>query len=170
MDSEDRDHFKTIASQLVEPPDALPRGPNGESESGGLGQAYCLRMTQILFACYRKDEAHDADLYCAAVASVLAGYSKAVVDRVTDPRTGIAAEMKFLPAVAEVIAFCDRTVKLLETLAKPRARAVPYAPPPVLPGQIDSMEFARRLMFGEIRPRPIGRFEQPGDEWNRGTR
>lgn len=162
MDTEDRDHFKTIANQFLEPPDALPRGPNVGNKSGGLDQAYCLRMTQILFSCYRKDEAHDADLYCAAMASVLAGYSKAVVDRVTDARTGIAAEMKFLPAVAEVIAFCDRTVKLLETLAKPRVRAVPYVSPPVLPGQIDATMFAKLVREGKTSLRPIGAFETRG--------
>jgi hypothetical protein len=170
MDSEDRDHFKTIVSQFLEPPDALPRGPSVGNKSGGPDQAYCLWMTQTLFACYRKDEAHDADLYCAAVAAVLGDYSREVIERVVDPRTGIAAEMKFLPAVAEVIAFCDRTVKRLETMAKPRARAAPYVPPPVLPGQIDSTEFNRRIAAGELKPRPIGRFEQPGDEWNKGIR
>jgi hypothetical protein len=119
-------------------------------------------MTQVLFACYRKDEAHDADLYCAAVASVLADYSREVVERVTDPRTGIAAEMKFLPAVAEIISFCDRTVKRLELMAKPQLRAVPYVPPPIKPGQIDATQFAKLVAEEKIPLRPTGAFEPGG--------
>src|ERR1019366_8042371 len=92
MDSEDRDHFKTIANQSLAPLAGSQR-PLGEASShSGLDPAYCLDRTKILFACYRKDEAHDADLYCSAIASILQGYPRAVVDRVTDPRTGIARE------------------------------------------------------------------------------
>lgn len=73
-----------------------------------------------MFGCYRKDEVQDPDVYCAAVAATLSLYSKSVVDIVTDPRTGIPSESKWLPNVAEVREFCNRQAKRESDLAKPR--------------------------------------------------
>ena len=171
MDTEDRDHFKTIANLSAVRPDGSRRPPSGASSPSDLDPAYCLNRTRVLFSCYRKDEAHDADLYCAAVASVLAGYAKAVVDHITDPRTGIASEMKWLPAVAEVRSYCNQATARMELHARVDKRvAVPFVPPPLKPGQIDSVMFAELVAEGKIKPRPIGPFEQAGDEWNRGLR
>ena len=75
-----------------------------------------------------------------------------------------------LPNIGQIRDFCDVVARRMEVLVKPKAVAVPYVPPPVKPGQIDSAEFARRVAAGELKPRPIGRFEQAGDEWNRGIR
>lgn len=61
----------------------------------------------MMFSCYRRDEAHDPEMYCAAVAAVLADYPREVVDHVTDPRTGLPGTQKFLPNVAEVREACD---------------------------------------------------------------
>jgi hypothetical protein len=126
----------------------------------------------ILFSCFRKDEAHDADLYCAAVASILAGYERAVVDHVTDPRTGIASEMKWLPAVAEVRSFCNQAAARMKLHQTTERRVVKrYVPPPVVaPGRINTVMHAKMIADGTAKARPIGRFEQPGDEWNRGIR
>jgi hypothetical protein len=102
---------------------------------------------------------------------VLGDYPRTVVDYVADPRTGVITEFPMgLPNIGQIQGFCDRTVKRFELMAKPRAVAVPYVPPPVLPGQIDSNEFARRVASGELKPRPIGRFETIDDKWNRGLR
>jgi hypothetical protein len=160
MDTEDRDHFKTIASQSAAPQVGLPRPQSAGTSHSDQYPAYCLKRTQILFSCYRKDEAHDAELYCAAVASTLACYDRAVVDHVTDPRSGIASEVKFLPAVAEIRSFCNTAAARMKLHERPERRiAVPYVPPPVLPGQITYGEFLKRVATGELKPRPIGRFE-----------
>ena len=39
-----------------------------------------LRKAKQIFACYRKDEAHDPEMYAAAVAALLSGYPQYVVD------------------------------------------------------------------------------------------
>jgi hypothetical protein len=75
-----------------------------------------------------------------------------------------------LPNVGQIREFCDSIARRMEVLVRPKAVAAPYVPPPVLPGQIDSTEFARRVAAGELKSRPIGRFETAGDEWNRGIR
>ena len=67
-----------------------------------------------MFGCYRKGDANDPETYTAAIAAVLAEYSPAVVQRVTDPRTGLPRTMKFMPNVAEVAEACDAAKKFLD--------------------------------------------------------
>lgn len=99
----DRDHFRTIAKASAGPLAGSQKKPSEESfRLAQDHQAYCLRRTQMLFACYRRDEAHDPEMYCAAVSAVLSEYDSAIVDYVTDPRTGLPSRQKFLPNVAEV--------------------------------------------------------------------
>jgi hypothetical protein len=70
-----------------------------------------------MFGCYRKGDANDPDIYCAAVAAVLSRYSPAVVVYVTDPRTGLPGVVKWLPAVAEVKEACIERESYLNRLA-----------------------------------------------------
>jgi hypothetical protein len=131
-------------------------------------QAYCQKAAQAIFACYRRDEAHNPEGYAAALGAVLSDYSRQVVDYVADPRTGVSTEFPMgLPNVGQIRDLCDSVARRMELLAKPQAIAVQYEPPPLEIGQIDSMEFARRVAAHELSPRPIGRFERPDDEWNR---
>ncbi len=103
------------------------------------------------------------------MASTLACYDRAVVDHVTDPRTGIASEMKWLPAVAEIRSFCNAAASRMKLHEQTEHKvAKPYVPPPIKPGQITYGEFLKQASEGGLKPRPIGFFEQPGDEWNRG--
>jgi len=60
-----------------------------------------------IFACYRKDEAHNPDMYAAAVTAVLSDFPRDVIDYVIDPRTGILGTLKFLPTVAEIKEACE---------------------------------------------------------------
>jgi hypothetical protein len=61
----------------------------------------------LLLGSYRKGEADDPDTYVTAIAAVLTLYDPAIVARVTDPRTGIAGRVKWLPTVHEVRAACE---------------------------------------------------------------
>lgn len=133
MDTEDREHFKTIGLASPKLPIASSNKPNGASSHSDQGQASCLKAARTIAACYRKDEAHDPEVYAAAVAAVLSDYSLDIVTLASDPRTGIAGQSKFLPTVAEIKEFCaavqarqDR-IKRYEALPRLQKRA--YVPP-----------------------------------------
>src|SRR5262249_7435276 len=160
------DHeFKTIAAAPVEPPPNSQKKLNGGNSHSGLGPEYLLNRAELLFACYRKDEAHDPQTYSAAVAAVLGdGYSREVVEYVTDPRTGIPSKQKFLPAVAEVREACDARASHLDRMQRYQllGPAKPYEPTPTKPGQITYREHLKLAAQGKTKPRPIGAFEPGG--------
>lgn len=158
MDSEDRDRFKTIAAAYRAPQGGLQRPLSAENSHSGLDPAYCLQRTRLLFSCYRKDEAHDPEIYCSAVAATLADFTKAVVDYVTDPRTGIASESKFLPNIAEVRSACVRETDRQTVLARPVRRRL-AEPEKILAAPPGQDYFSMFEKYG----RPVGRFENPGD-------
>lgn len=60
-----------------------------------------------MIGCYRKGEANDPEIYAAAVTAILSEYPEEVIQRVTDPRTGIPRQLKFMPNPAEVAEACD---------------------------------------------------------------
>lgn len=60
-----------------------------------------------LLGCYRVGDAHDPETYISAVVSVLARFPTEIIDRVTEPSTGLASKVKWLPTVAEVREACD---------------------------------------------------------------
>lgn len=114
----------------------------------------------MLFACYRRDDAHDPSVYAAAIAAILEGYPTSIVDRATDPRTGVASECKWLPAVAEVREFCEREHARQIRLSRPILKALPRKEIERKPGQKTYAEFLLMAERGEVKPRPIGFFEQ----------
>ena len=167
MDSEDRDHFKTIANQSAKPLIGLLRPPNKDGLPSRLDQASCLLRAKAIFGCYRRDEAHDPDMFVAGLTAVLGDYPAAIVDYVADPRTGVLSEFPMgLPNVGQIRQLCDTVARRMEVLARPRALAAPYVPPPIPRGRISYSEHIELSKAGKTKPRPIGRFERPGDEWN----
>jgi hypothetical protein len=75
--------------------------------------AHVQRVTEAytaatrMYACYRREDAAQAETMLDAVAAVLAEYPEEVIRLVTDPRTGLPGRMKFPPAVAEVREACE---------------------------------------------------------------
>lgn len=122
MDSEDRDHFKTIAGAQDGLPLASPKPQTAGNSTSLPSPAYCLSRAEMMFGCYRKDEAQNPETYCAAISATLGLYPKAVVDFVTDPRTGIPSESKWLPNVAEVRVFCNSAAARMKALAEPTVK------------------------------------------------
>lgn len=118
MDREDQDHFNRIAAaQVVRRAGSLTQ-PSTDSSTSRPDPVFCLKQAKTLFGCYRKDEVHDPDTYCAAVAVVLSDYTRQVILFATDPRTGIASKIKWLPNIAEVKGFLDDTVESINANAK----------------------------------------------------
>ena len=76
---------------------------------------YAAERARLLFGQYRRGDANDPDVYVAAITAVLACYSEAIIQEVTDPRTGISATAKFaafMPNPGEVKLHCDELAKL----------------------------------------------------------
>ena len=71
---------------------------------------YAAERARLMLGCYPNGRANDPDTYVAAVAAILSEYPQAVVQRVTDPRTGIARKVKFLPSIAELSEACERAL------------------------------------------------------------
>ena len=165
MDFEDHE-FRTIAAAPVEPLPNSQKKLNGGNSHSGLAPDYLLKRAELLFACYRKDEAHDPQTYSAAVAAVLGdGYSRSIVEYVTDPRTGLPSRQKFLPTVAEVREACDARAAHVARLERYSELKPVHRQPPqtvCLPGQITYKEFLEKAAKGETKPRPIGAFEPGG--------
>lgn len=67
----------------------------------------CLKRAKLLFGCFRKGEANDPEIFVASVAAVLGDYPASVVERVTDPRTGLARRCNFIPTIKEISDACD---------------------------------------------------------------
>jgi hypothetical protein len=65
-------------------------------------------MAMLICGSYRRDEAHDPDVFAAALAVVLADYTRVVVDYACDPRVGVVSRFPMgLPNVGQVKEFLD---------------------------------------------------------------
>lgn len=158
MDSEDRDHFKTIRLASVGPQSGSQQSSSKETSSSRPDPAYCLRRAKAICGCYRRDEAQDPETFAAALALVLGDYPTSIVDFIADPRTGVITKYPMgLPNVGQIKQFCDDTLRQQERLehyAKlPKAPPRVILPPPVREPGTDYMS-----MF-EKYGRPIGFFE-----------
>lgn len=89
--------------------------------------AYATDRANILFACYRRGDAHDPDAYVAAITAVLSLFDPDIIREATDPRLGISTTEKFrafMPNSGELKAYCDaladRKERLKQLAAIPR--------------------------------------------------
>jgi hypothetical protein len=64
-------------------------------------------LAKILLGCYRTGDANDPAIYAGAIIAVLSDYPLDVIEAAVDPRTGLPAQSKWLPTVAEVKDFCE---------------------------------------------------------------
>lgn len=159
------DFFKTMPLVSVEQPSDLPDRPLPANSRSGLDPAYCLRSAKVLFGQYRKDEAHDPEVFSAAVAAVFSEYTVAIIEFAIDPRTGIAGKYKFLPHIFEIKEFCEEQSKQTERLEYYRRlpKFKPSEPTPLLKHEL-GQSFQDMM---KTNGRPVGRFEHPDDQWNR---
>jgi hypothetical protein len=68
-------------------------------------------LTKILLGCYRTGDANDPTIYAGAIIAVLSDYPLDVIEAAVDPRTGLPAQSKWLPNVAEVKDFCEARMR-----------------------------------------------------------
>src|SRR5262249_34829633 len=164
MDLDEKGHFKTIAVAPVGQREDWQKRQKRESSDSAPDPAYCLGRTEIMLSCYRRDETHNPEVYSSAVSAVLAdGYSREIVNYVTDPRTGLPSRNKFLPSVAEVREACDeRAGHIDRTKRYETLKPVPPREIPIVPGQVTYGEFLEHCEATGANPSPIGAFEPGG--------
>ena len=171
MDTEDRDHFKTMSNPSQRRLDVLKQQQKRASSASDPDLAYCLKAAQTICGCYRRDEAHAPDIFAAALGAVLSEFPRQVVDYVADPRTGVITDYPMgLPNVGQIRSLCVEAEKRMDRLAAPQEKLVVkrFVPPPLRPGQIDSDMHAAMVKAGTAKPRALGPFEEINDQWNRG--
>lgn len=133
MDTEDRDHFKTIAGASVELSTGLATISARARSNSRPDLDFCKTKAKAICGCYRRDEAQDPDGFAAALAVVLSDYPAAIVEYAADPRTGVISKFPMgLPNVGQIKQYLDELhakrerLQRLEALPKPeRYRPLP---------------------------------------------
>lgn len=113
-----------------------------------------VQRAKLLAGCYRKSDASDPETYAGAVSAVLAEYAPDIVQRVTDPRTGLPSKLQWLPSVKEVRDACeelDARQRYLRERAKQEAEQV---------AELRRMDAAR-----QTRPTLAEMRAKYGDNW-----
>lgn len=75
----------------------------------------------MLFGCYRRGDANDPETYVRAIAAVLSVYDTELIREVTDPRSGIMTNekyMSFMPNAGELKVYCDAIASRRERLQR----------------------------------------------------
>lgn len=85
---------------------------SGDTSPPSMNQrlAYANQRAEVLFGCYRRGDANDPERYVAAIAAVLSTYDFELIREVTDPRTGICTDekyMSFMPNAGELKRYCE---------------------------------------------------------------
>ncbi|THD58345.1 MAG: hypothetical protein E8A46_00155 [Bradyrhizobium sp.] len=81
-----------------------------------------MKRAKVLFGSFRRGEANDPEIFVASLAAVLGEYPVGVIEFVTDPRTGLARTLSFIPTIKEVSDACDEQMKPLRRQSAEKAR------------------------------------------------
>lgn len=117
----------------------------------------------------------DKARWLTSIAATFSGYPSAIVDACCDPRGGLAKVREFPPTIACIVEWCDQKMKDMQVFAsyKPIAPKLP-APDYSNEHRQGMLQKLSSLMHGLLKAkehlawvRPRGRFEQPGDQWER---
>lgn len=100
--------MKQLAASVPQP-SALQ---NRDSDLALSREVYCLRAVRVMYACWRKTDAFDPEIFAAGAGAVLAEYSLDIVDLVCDPRTGLPSKLQFPPTIKEIRDSCDSIISI----------------------------------------------------------
>jgi hypothetical protein len=121
------DHLKPIGQSLRELIGYSKSSDLSTNLSVKTDPITAVERAKLLAGCYRKSDAADPETYAGAVAAVLAEYPPDIVQRVTDPRSGLPSKLQWLPSVKEVRDACeelDNRRRYVETRAKQQAEQI----------------------------------------------
>ncbi len=71
------------------------------------GPKLAVERARVLAGCYPNGRPNDPKIYAEAVSAVLSQYPAEVIERVTNPLTGLPRTAKFMPSVAEIVEACN---------------------------------------------------------------
>ena len=117
----------------------------------------------------------DFDIWYTSIGAVLAEYPAVIVDECRNPRRGLSKVREFPPTIACVTEWCDARLKEYKALAEYRP-LLARGPEPDYSndhreGMLQRLSTLLHDLFNPKRQlawiRPRGRFEQPGDQWDR---
>lgn len=77
------------------------------SAASSKATSLALYHSKLILGCYRTDSVSDPQVYITAIATVLSRYPTDIGIRLSDPQTGIAGKLQWLPSVAEIRQACD---------------------------------------------------------------
>ena len=66
---------------------------------------------RMIIGNYPRAEVDDPAVYFTSILIILSEYPQEILDRLTDPRTGLPRHCKFLPRVSEVAEMCEAELK-----------------------------------------------------------
>lgn len=92
----------SISSEERKPPGATSQARKGRDRSTWVGS-----KARLVFACYRSDQFADPENFIVQLGMILERYDDHVIERVTNPLTGIQRKCKFPPSIAEIVEACD---------------------------------------------------------------
>src|SRR3990167_3099534 len=84
--------------------------------SGKSNDPWIAGRMNLLLSAYRRDDYADPMGFLAQLGVILSKYPPAVVERITDPMTGLQRKLKFPPSIAEVVEACEAEMTHRETV------------------------------------------------------
>jgi len=113
------DAYRTNGSASEPQPNGYSRPQNGANSSSRLDQASCLKAAHQICAFYRRDEAHDPEVFALALATVLGDFPPAVVAYLADPRSGVPKSFPMgLPNIGQIQQLAEDVERRQATMAK----------------------------------------------------
>lgn len=89
----------------------LPASSIAGSPSSSERAKWITSRSLLLFGSYRRDDFAAPETYLASLGVLLERYPDYVVERVSDPTSGLQRSSKFPPTIAEVVEACDEIVR-----------------------------------------------------------
>lgn len=74
--------------------------------------------------CFRTGGANNSEIFVTAIAAVLARYPDQVIYDVTDPRSGLPAQLTWMPTIKDVYDACERALLPIRTTLECEKRIV----------------------------------------------
>jgi hypothetical protein len=101
-----------IGQHLRQPSDLQKNSTQVATLSGEMrppcGPEFGASRAALLLGCYRKSDVAEPEIFAAGASAILSKFPADVAAIVTDPRTGLAGQLKFVPTLAEIQDACER--------------------------------------------------------------